>query len=491
MRLSAVKRSPFHLVVLLAWAAVLSVLLLSLGLSEVRLARQQLAMDVAQLNNNAGNLLVQPLLLDPQRPNRLALLAQAAQQLEQRLEQDVRLLGLTTQVQRLQQLRETFTAFEREQEDIASLALLLGSMADAPSTEMQLQRLVRSLRGTTTSANDLVRLRAFLLARRPAMGPGGVQDPFLVGVVNAPAALRAGIETIDRFETHRTDVLSRLDEIRLSSLQDIEIFSVDMQRNLSIAAAGVGLLLLVFMALRQPDSRRLVPPHEIQRLIERSAPAPEPNPAPAAPAAETLSPRQPLVPPPAVPAAPMAPPPPSPEPPRRPDPGPMPTASDLSLRFETVCRELQTAVDSAVESSAGFDRRVKSMVEGAVNQPNESAMQMAQTLQQLDGLLLHAREGAINMAFGLDESLASEKRFSAAELLERHLTAAMALLSQLHALNAGETGRDAEGAHSLVSRQTLTVLQFELQHQLARQQAELRSLSKRLQLVLQARPLSQ
>lgn len=491
MRLPAVKRNPFPLLVLLAWTAVLSVLLLSIGLSEVRFARQQLAMDVAELNNNAGNLLVQPLLLDPQRPNRLALLAQKAQQLEQRLEQDVRLLGLTTQAQRLQQLRETFTEFESEQEAIASLALLLGSMADVPSTEMQLQRLVRSLRGTTTSANDLVRLRAFLLARRPAVGPGVVPDPFLVGVANAPAALRAGIETIDRFETHRTDVLSRLDEIRLSSLQAVDVFPVDRLRNLSMAAAGVGLLLLVFMALRQLDSRRLVPPHEIQRLIERSAPAGELNPAPAAPAAETLSPRQPLVPPPAVPAAPMEPLAPSIEPLRRHDPKAMPNASDVSLLFESVCQELQTAVDSAVESSVMFDRRVKSMVEGVASQPNESAMQMAQTLQQLDGLLLHAREGAINMAFGLDESLASERRFAAAELLERHLSAAMALLSHLHALNVGETGRDAEGMQTLVSRQTLTVLQFELQHQLARQQAGLRSLSKRLQLVLQARPLSQ
>ncbi|WP_439113156.1 hypothetical protein [Hydrogenophaga sp.] len=481
MRFFAVKRSPFNLVVLLAWTAVLSVLLLSLGLSEVRHARQQLAMDMAQLNNNAGNLLVQPLLLDPQHPNRLALLAQATEQLEQRLEQDVRLLGLTPQVQRLKQLRETFADFEREQEAVASLARLLGSMADVPSTEMQLQRLLQNLRGSTTSANDLVRLRAFLLARRPATGLGAVQDPFLVGVANAPAALRAGIETIDRFESHRTDVLSMTDELRLSSLQDVEVLPVGMQRNLSVSAAVVGLLLLVLMALRQPDNRRLVPPDEIRRLVDRSAPAPQPSPAPPVP---------PPAPPIAPPAAPMAPPALSPVPPQRPDAKALLAVSDMSLRFDSVCRELQTAVDSAVESSAGFDRRVKSMVEGAVNQPNESAMQMAQTLQQLDGLLLHAREGAINMAFGLDESLASEKRFSAAELLERHLTAAMALLSQLHAFTAGETGRDAEGPQTLVSRRTLTVLQFELQHQLARQQAELRSLSKRLQQLLQARPLS-
>jgi hypothetical protein len=473
MSSSQVQRPRFNLVAIFVWFSALTLLVLVLGLGEMRQARQQLSADIAQLNADAKNLLLRPPLLDPDYPRRLMRLSQAVQQLEEGFDLEPRLVGLMAQRQLLRALHTEVQAFANDLTSTTQLAKLLQSLRDSPSTDMQVDRLQQNLRVPVDPSQELVRLRAFLVARQAGLEPGAQPDPFLAGVDNPVDQLRAGLVTIDRFETRRTEVFSLLDGARRVAVQDARALPISLELPLGLAALG-GVMLLGFVVIRRREqANRPVPVQREQRIeplpklpIEHlTEEAPAPAPAAVVREVELL---------PAIPIESM------PEHPviTLPSPSPQqPASNEVTSLIEQVWLEVERTLEAAIESGLNFERRVKSLLGGAVSQPNALFRHTEHSMDELNAILQHVREGALNMAFGLDGSAASEDRLYAAERLEQHLQAALVCLQRVQiglADNAGAGGQQGVGTH-----RALISLQFELEHQQARQKTELGNLSKR------------
>lgn len=489
MRPPTVQRTRLNLVAMLLWLTVVILLVLTLGLGEMRQARQQLNTDIAQLNADAKTLLLRPLLLDPDYPKRLAFLGEVMQKLQARLDHEPRLIGLDAQRQRMRGLSPDVGALERELSAMAQLTALLQRMTDMTSTDLQISRMEQNLRTSVAPVNDLVRLHAFLVARKASLEAGAVPDPFLTGVDKPAQALGASLAAIDRFEARRTDLLTRLDDAQRGSVLDVEGRPMPAPLTLGLAALA-GVLLLGFPALVRGKS--MAPPVQDERhrhigpMADTSSMAifGQPMPAEFLPGEINWRPKfftEPtlglaLQPP--VAAAP----------------------TELPVLFlDTIPKEntppvpdeawldLLRSVDSAVEANLGLERRVRGLVvgsgtdAGSPSQSREMVEQVGQSVNEAKALLQRARESAINMAMGGEAGVTAEDRFYSAQRLEQNLSASLLCLDRLQAWsteNAPIGDRQFRLAH-----RSLVAFQFELEHQLARQQADLRSLSRSIQQV--------
>lgn len=483
---SSSHRARFNPGAILVWLTVLVLLIGVLLLGEMRQARQLLGADMAQLNSDASGLLLRPAMLDPAFGKRVALLGRVVEQMEERMQDEWRLIGLHGQRLRLQQLRADVEAFEGDLKELVVLEQLFEEMVDQESTDTQLDRLQQNLQAPAGPANDLMRLRAFLAARKPVVEPGAEPDPFLLGVDNAAEQLRAALAAVDRIEARRTEVLVLLGEAHKSAVADARAWPLPAQFVLTLAAI-VGVVLLGLWACRRTEpieepvrperfrGIRSAPVQAVSDVSETAFPieprvddlewqqlpglGSEPQAERALPGFLQLSDAP-------APAAPVA---------------PATVAAAVPVVVDEALLEARRSVDSAIESSLSLERRVRALVEGADVQPNELLEQAQASFEELEGLLRRAREGALNMAFGLDDSPAGEERFAAAERLEQLLVAGMACLKRWQGWSAQNLAEG--GQQPLVTRRALVALQFELQHQLARQQSELRNLSRRLQQV--------
>lgn len=481
---SSSHRARFNPGAILVWLTVLALLSGVLLLGEMRQARQLLGADMAQLNGDASGLLLRPAVLDPTFSKRVALLGRVVEQMDERLRGDWRLIGLHNQRLRLQQLRADVAAFEGDLKGLEVLEQLFEEMVDQESTDMQLDRLQQILQAPVGPANDLMRLRAFLAARKTLTEPGAEFDPFLLGVDNAAEKLRAALTTIDQIESRRTEVLVLLGEAHKSAAADARAWPLPAQFVLTLAAI-VGVMLLGLWACRRTEpAEEPLRPERFRGSRPASAPAARDMTEPVFPIEPRVDeldwqrlpglgsePALELAVPSFLELA-DAPAPPAPVE------SPAPAAPTLVV-MDGALLEAQRSVDSAIESSLSLERRVRGLVDGADVQPNELLEQAQASFEELDGLLRRAREGALNMALGLDDSPAGEERFAAAERLEQLLVAGMACLKRWQIWSAQNLAEG--GPQPVVTRRALIALQFELQHQLARQQTELRNLSKRLQ----------